>query len=82
MEPVQLFGLNRAGTLARKRMGNACCSAGYTIKGGEATIDASKETVNVIGKNVTSVAFRNLDNAQCSQKWEVKRVPVLLLINK
>ena len=45
-------------------MGNACCSAGYTIKGGEATIDASKETVNVIGKNVTSVAFRNLDNAR------------------
>ena len=27
-------------------MGNACCSAGYTVNGGEATIDASKEEVD------------------------------------
>ena len=41
-------------------MGNA----GYTIKDGEATIDASWEEVNVSGKNLTSIAFKNLDNAR------------------
>ena len=45
-------------------MGNACCSAGYTIKDGGATIDASKEEVAVSFKKVTSIAFKNLDNAR------------------
>ena len=38
--------------------------AGYTIKGGGATIDASKEEVNVSDKKLTSIAFKNLDNAR------------------
>ena len=42
-------------------MGNACCSAGYTIKDGVATIDATKEKVDVSHKNVTSVTIKNLD---------------------
>ena len=45
-------------------MGNACCSAGYTIKDREATIDASREEVGLGYKNVTSIAFKNLDNAR------------------
>ena len=45
-------------------MGNVCCSAGYTIKDGGTTIDASKEEVAVSFKKVTSIAFKNLDNAR------------------
>ena len=41
-------------------MGNA----GYKIKGGEATLDASKEEVEPRDKNLTSIAFKNLDNAR------------------
>ena len=40
-------------------MGNACSTCT-----GEATIDASKEEVNVSDKNLTSIAFKNLDNAR------------------
>ena len=48
-------------------MGNACCSAGYTIKDREATIDASREEVGLGGKydkNLASITFKNLDNAR------------------
>ena len=42
-------------------MGNA----GYKVKGGGATIDASwEEEVNVSDKHLTSIAFKNLDNAR------------------
>ena len=41
-------------------MGNA----GYKIKGGGATIDASKEEVDVRDKKLTSIAFKNLNNAR------------------
>ena len=37
---------------------------GVEIKYGEATIDASNEKVDVSGKKVTSISFKNLDNAR------------------